>query len=130
MSNVPRPAFPRLLFIYNADAGFFSKLTDFAHKAISPATYNCSLCALTHGTFTMKQEWADYIKRLPIEAEFIYRDAWKSGAEHMVYPIVMMQIAENEVKVLLDAKQLNALKSLQELRQALDAALQKGAAAS
>lgn len=129
MPNVLRPAFPKLLFIYNADTGFFSKLTDFAHKAISPATYDCNLCALTHGTFTMKQEWADYIKSLPMEAEFIYRDAWKSGAEHMVYPLVALQTAENEVKVLLNAKQLNALKSLQELKQALDAALQKGAAA-
>ncbi|WP_161888183.1 hypothetical protein [Pontibacter russatus] len=125
MSKTLGPAFPKLLFIYNADSGFFSKLTDFAHKAISPATYSCSLCALTHGTFTMKQEWADYIRSLPLEAEFIYRDAWKAGAERMVYPLVALQTAENEVEVLLDAKELNALKSLQELRQALEAALQR-----
>ena len=119
---------PKLLFIYNADAGFFSKLTDFAHKAISPATYNCNLCALTHGTFTMKQEWAAYIKSLPMEAAFIYRDAWKVGADYNVYPLVALQTTEGEVKVLLDAGQLNALKNLQELMLALDAALQKHAA--
>lgn len=60
----------------------FNILTDFAHKAISPATYNCNLCALTYGTFARKQEWADYIKSLPLEVEFIYRDEWKFRAAH------------------------------------------------
>lgn len=120
---------PRLQFVYNAKTGLFNKLTDFAHKAISPATYNCSLCALTHGTFTIKQEWADYIKSLPLEAAFIYRDEWKFGADHTRYPLVALQTREDEVEVLLGARQLRALKSLQELKQVLDAALRNHAAA-
>lgn len=114
---------PRLQFIYNAKAGLFNKLTDFAHKAMSPATYACNLCALTHGTFTMKQEWADYIRSLPLEIEFIYRDEWAFASDHAHYPLVALQTGEHEAEVLLEAGQLNALESLQELKQVLDAAL-------
>jgi len=119
---------PRLQFIYNANTGLFSKLTDFAHKAISPATYACNLCALTYGTFTMKQEWAEYIKSLPLEVEFIYRDKWKFSTAHTQYPLVVLQKGENEVVLLLEAKQLNELKNLQELKQALAQALKHAAA--
>lgn len=114
---------PKLLFIYNAETGFFNKLTDFAHKAISPATYDCNLCALTHGTFTMRQEWADYIKSLPLETAFIYRDEWKFGRENLEYPLVALQTGQDEVKVLLAAAELNKLRNLEELKQVLNAAL-------
>lgn len=114
----------RLHFIYNAKTGIFNKLTDFAHKAISPATYQCNLCALTYGTFTRKQEWADYIKSLPLKAEFIYRDEWKHRSGYKAYPLVVLQREDNEVEVLLDARQLNELKSLEELKMALKDALQ------
>ena len=30
----------QLIFVYNADSGLFSSLTDFAHKSISPSTCN------------------------------------------------------------------------------------------
>lgn len=115
----------KLQFVYNAKTGLFNKLTDFAHKAISPATYNCNLCALTYGTFTMKQEWADYVKQLPLEVEFVYRDEWKHRAAHRDYPLVALQSGEKEAEVLLGAEQLNKLKNLQELKQAIQAALQE-----
>ena len=118
----------KLQFIYNARTGIFNKLTDFAHKAISPATYNCNLCTLTHGTFTMKQEWADYVKSLPLEVEFIYRDEWKHNAAHTTYPLVALQTGEQEPEVLLVANQLNDLKNLQELKLALQDALQRAKA--
>lgn len=33
-------------------------MLDAAHKLISPATYSCSLCALTYGAVSMKRSWA------------------------------------------------------------------------
>jgi hypothetical protein len=117
--------YPTLQFIYNAKTGLFNKLTDFAHKAISPATYNCNLCTLTHGTFAMKQEWAQYIKDLPLEVEFVYRDAWEFRDAHANYPLVALQTGENKVKVLLEAEQFNELKNLQELKVSIQTALQQ-----
>jgi hypothetical protein len=39
----------KLLFVYNADSGLAAALFDSAHKLLSPQTYACNLCALTHG---------------------------------------------------------------------------------
>ena len=51
----------RLLFVYNADSGLFNTLTDIAHKMLSPKTYTCNLCAITHGLFSEKEEWKEFI---------------------------------------------------------------------
>ncbi len=41
-----------LIFVYNADSGKLNVLFDVGHKIVSPGTYKCDLCTLTHGTFT------------------------------------------------------------------------------
>ncbi|MBC7930780.1 MAG: hypothetical protein H7Z38_09495, partial [Rubrivivax sp.] len=53
-----------LVFVYNADSGLFNALTDIAHKAFSPATYQCNLCALTHSTFGMRKGWKRFLETL------------------------------------------------------------------
>ena len=113
----------KLQFIYNAETGFFNKLTDFAHKALSPETYACNLCALTHSTFTMKQEWANYLKRLPLEVEFIYKNEWKFAPLHAQYPLIALQ-TNNDMQVLIEAAELNSFTTLKQLEQALDKTLQ------
>lgn len=67
-------ASPRLVFVYNAQSGLLSALKDGLHKALSPATYPCSLCALTYGAVSMKRTWADFIAALPMPVSFRYRD--------------------------------------------------------
>ncbi|UOQ51878.1 hypothetical protein [Hymenobacter cellulosivorans] len=64
---------PHLLFIYNADTGLVNSLLDLAHKLVSPATYPCSLCAITHGT-RMRPEWKEFVAGLPLPTEFLHRD--------------------------------------------------------
>ncbi|ARS35560.1 hypothetical protein [Pontibacter actiniarum] len=113
----------KLQFVYNAEKGFFNKLTDFAHKIISPGTYACSLCALTYGKFTRKQAWTNYVSSLPMEVEFIYKDEWKFSPVREQYPLVALQTREDRIEVLLEAEELNSLKSLKELQERLDKAL-------
>ncbi len=55
---------PTLICIYNADGGVLNAARDMAHKILAPATYPCSLCALTYGAFTMQSEWRRTIDRL------------------------------------------------------------------
>ncbi len=43
-------------------------------KIISPSTYQCQLCALTYGNFSMKQDWKSFIESLPIKSVFLYKD--------------------------------------------------------
>jgi len=63
-----------LLFVYNADSGFFNTLADIGHKLISPATYPCQLCAITHGVLTERGAWRDFIATLDLPCEFLHRD--------------------------------------------------------
>lgn len=63
----------QLIFVYNANGDLFSSLTDFAHKIISPATYECQLCKLTYGNFLIKNEWKKFIENLPLKSVFVYR---------------------------------------------------------
>ena len=63
-----------LLFVYNADTGLFSVVTDYAHKILSPKTYPCNLCALTYGNMGMNKKWKEFIAALTIPIEFLHRD--------------------------------------------------------
>lgn len=67
-----------LVFVYNADSGLFNLLTDIAHKAFSPKTYACNLCAITHSSFGMKNEWRQYLDNLNISFEFLHADELKA----------------------------------------------------
>lgn len=55
---------PQLVFVYNADSGLFNTVTDIAHKIISPSTYSCQLCTLTHSYFSVKKDWTDFLAEL------------------------------------------------------------------
>ena len=37
-----------LIFIYNAKSGIGNAFIDWAHKIISPKTYDCNLCSITY----------------------------------------------------------------------------------
>ncbi|WJW76496.1 hypothetical protein QVG61_05250 [Thiohalobacter sp. IOR34] len=64
----------RLVFVYNADSGLFNTVSDIAHKILSPETYACRLCELTHGHFRVRREWVGFLERLDAECSFLHRD--------------------------------------------------------
>lgn len=63
-----------LVFVYNADSGLVSTLLDIGHKIVSPSTYECRLCALTHSIFNMRDEWRRFVAHLGVPVEFLHRD--------------------------------------------------------
>ncbi|MDO7849409.1 hypothetical protein Q5H92_23800 [Hymenobacter sp. M29] len=76
----------RLLFVYNADAGLLAGLKDTFHKILSPATYACALCAVTYGATSMRPDWREFIRSLPVPVDFLHRDefirAYPAWAKH------------------------------------------------
>ena len=68
-----------LIFIYNAKSGVVNELIDFAHKIVSPETYDCNLCAISYGTFSMKKKWSTYIETLPFKSTFTYKDKFSKN---------------------------------------------------
>ncbi|EAQ38023.1 hypothetical protein MED134_12671 [Dokdonia sp. MED134] len=63
-----------LLFIYNANSGAINGILDTAHKLVSPETYQCELCDLTHGAFTEKKEWLRFRESVKTPMQFLYKD--------------------------------------------------------
>ncbi|WP_241234677.1 hypothetical protein [Nonlabens ponticola] len=62
-------AIGKLIFVYNANSGRINSWLDSAHKIISPSTYQCKLCELTHGAFTEHDEWSRFRESLAGERE-------------------------------------------------------------
>ena len=104
-----------LLFVYNANSDLFSSVTGFAHKIISPQTYNCSLCLLTYGNLTMKQEWKSFLAALPAEKTFLHKDEFESQYKQSFGLPAIFYLKENRPVVLMTSDEINRCTSLNEL---------------
>ena len=107
---------PTLLFVYNADTGLFSVMTDYAHKIISPKTYPCNLCAITYGNMGMNKKWKEYIDNLTIPIEFLHRDEFlkRYDLKDTQLPATFIKKGEN-IAVLIDHSEINGCTSVEEL---------------
>ena len=107
----------KLIFVYNADEGTFNTIMDTAHKIFAPSTYECNLCALTHGVTSMKSEWKSYMSTLNYETRFYHRAGFKTEWPMLdiELPAVMIQKDSDRPEVLMDAALLNEQKSLAQL---------------
>lgn len=101
----------RLLFVYNADGGRLAGLQDLFHKILSPATYACSLCAVTYGATSMQPEWRAFIKNLPLPVEFLHRDefvrAYPQQRSHPL-PAAFRVAPDGTITPFIDASEMDA----------------------
>jgi len=106
-----------LLFVYNADTGMFNTLADIGHKIFSPKTYQCDLCMLTHGYFSERDEWREFIEQLPIQAAFMHRDEFRQQHPQVdvALPAVFLQRGE-QIKVCVNARSLRDCADLDDLK--------------
>jgi len=107
-----------LVFAYNADSGFFNAVTDLAHKAFSPQTYQCNLCALTYSTFRMRRDWKVFLETLEMELQFLHADELKSryGVSGVPLPAVLKKEGAG-LELLIGADSINECQTIDELKQ-------------
>jgi len=112
----------KLVFVYNADSGMFNTLTDIAHKVFSPQTYECNLCAISHSYLSERSEWRGFIEDLGVECEFLHRDEFlkKYTSDETEFPVIF-ELVNGELKSGLPATKINACKSMDDLKQAINA---------
>lgn len=115
----------KVLFVYNADSSLEHKVFDFLHKAVSPNTYQCSLCSITYGTFTIKKDWKEFISSLSVPVEFLYRNEFRRyyPGHQINYPAVLLT-EDNKVREIIGAKELEQLE-LEELMKLLQERLKQ-----
>ncbi len=113
----------QLIFVYNVGSDLFSTVTDFAHKILSPSTYQCHLCELTYGNFAMKQEWKEFIDTLPVKTIFLHKDDFlKQYKIDSGFPAVF--IDENgTIKSFLTEEKIEQCKTLQQLKKIISSKL-------
>jgi hypothetical protein len=115
---------PILVFVYNAESGLFNTLSDVAHKILSPDTYACNLCALTHTTFGMRREWREFLERLDARTEFLHADELRSryGLTGLSLPAILRRRGAS-LEEFADAAAINSCRTLDELKQLITARL-------
>ncbi|WP_301752062.1 hypothetical protein [uncultured Erythrobacter sp.] len=111
-----------LIFVYNAKSGLISAFGDMVHKIVSPATYPCSLCALTYGAFSMRAEWRRFLDGTGLPTRFLYRDEFRNqpDARDLALPVILLG---GQAPVLVSAAELNALPDLPALIALVEARL-------
>lgn len=107
----------QILFVYNADSGRVNAWMDIGHKLISPQTYSCNLCSITHGVFSERGEWKKYRENSAIELAFLHRDEFEKQypGTHYDYPIILKLDRDDRLDVLVSKEQVNAIGSIEEL---------------
>jgi hypothetical protein len=115
-----------LVFVYNADSGLFNALADLAHKAFSPETYSCNLCALTYSALGMRREWREFLEGLPVQKEFLHADELrrKFGLSDVPLPAIFERRGE-ELQVWVSAEQIDGCRTLEELQGLIERQLER-----
>ena len=112
---------PTLVFVYNADSGLVNTLLDIGHKIVSPQTYNCNLCAITHSTFKMRDEWKQFVAQLNCPVEFLHRDelAERYGLRDIPLPAIFLKMATG-LQPWIGREEINRCQSLAELKRLVE----------
>lgn len=95
---------PTLLLVYHADSGHWNALWDIAHKVISPESYPCALCALTHGALSERGAWKAFRERHPGRLEMLHRDEFQRRHPllQLVTPCVLARQPDNSWRTVMD----------------------------
>jgi len=114
-----------LIFVYNADSGLVNTLLDIGHKIVSPQTYACNLCAITHSTFKMRDEWKQFVTQLGCPVEFLHRDelAKQYGLRDVGLPAVFRR-NNGTLETWITREEINRCRTLGELAQLVRTRLQ------
>ena len=113
------------MFVYNAKSGLFNKMTDFAHKLLSPETYECNLCKITYSDFGMRKEWQRYLSTLERPVEFLYKDELheKHSIDDISLPAIFIKTGQH-LELAADATSINACRTLADLQKLVNHILQ------
>lgn len=104
-----------LIFVYNAESDPLSVLTDYAHKMLSPSTYRCDLCALTHHNFGERKAWKTFRKETNVQLSFYYVEQFEREFGRItLYPAVFEK-RKQTLHPLINAEDLSQIKDVEQL---------------
>lgn len=135
-----------LIFVYNTNAGTLNSLVDSAHKILSPQTYNCALCDLTHGILKEKLAWVRFRESVQntipqLQLAFLHKDEfekqyWSKWLPKYTYPIILSKSERLQdyndgfgtnlgLDIFMNTSVINDLETTQQLINAIENNLEK-----
>ncbi|MEM0911780.1 MAG: GTPase [Pseudomonadota bacterium] len=104
----------KYLFVYNADSGKLNAALHTAHKILSPSTYSCSLCALTHNLVNESAAWKAFKHAYDAEWVFLHKNEFEDRFRFATeYPVVLK--LDGTFTEVISNKELNQLSDVDEL---------------
>ena len=108
-----------LIFVYNAKSNLSNKAFDFAHKILSPETYSCELCSITHHQLGERQTWKAFREKSDVKMRFLYKNEFeKSFDTSYDYPVILFS-QENVLQLLMNKSTIAKYKTAEALSKAL-----------
>lgn len=106
----------KLLFVYNAKSGRLNALFNVGHKLLSPSTYQCRLCALTHDNFSEKTIWKAFRNESQINMEFYHKDEFEATFPNvkLTYPTIL-KLEGNQLTTVVTNDILNEISDVENL---------------
>lgn len=105
----------KLIFVYNTDASFLSRLSSWSQAAFVPARHPCKLYAMTHGLFGRDTQWRAFLSGLPYPSRFLFKDTFTRKYGSTEAPNVYV-IHKGQLKLLIPRDEINACNSTEELQ--------------
>lgn len=106
-------------FIYNAKNNVASSIFDLAHKIISPETYQCNLCKLTHGAFTESKKFKELKQKYNITLWHI-DDYETNFKKEKSYPLIILRDEKGSEINRIDTETINNLNTVDELEELIE----------
>lgn len=104
----------KIIFVYNANSGFTNSVMNIAHKLISPSTYSCALCTITHGIFQENKRWKSYREQSKHQFEFLHKDEFeKTYRLNYDYPVIL-KLVDKKFTILKDKLDVGKMKSTED----------------
>jgi hypothetical protein len=107
-----------LAVVWNASQGWQQAVFDSLHKWISPQTYSCNLCRLTHGLTGPREAWKSFLETLDRPVLFYHKDEFENagiqGDFSLEFPMIL-SFDRGNWEVVMDASVLDGIRSLEEL---------------
>ncbi len=117
---------PTLVFVYNADSGLVNTLLDIGHKIVSPQTYACNLCAITHSTFSMRDDWKHFVAGLGVPVEFLHRDELATRYDLREVPLpAILRRTDGTPEQWITREEINHCRSLEDLERLITTKLRE-----
>ena len=117
----------KLIFVYNAKGDFWNKKMDAIHKIVSPSTYGCGLCKLTHGFFFEKEVWKVFRETSAVDMAFYYKDDFIEKFPEMKeiqLPTIMFECVSEPIVEIVTANDLKQIEAVEELIKVVETRLQ------